>query len=130
SPEQFRRGTNMACVNVTATVTGGLSPAPIQASLTIDGNSVVDTPGLAYLLSSCDAVTFTNNVAERANTIPFTVTHTGEAIFAKASGSMMVTRAPRTPVVDYRELVYSGTTDKGVFVARTCTTAVRVEGAT
>jgi hypothetical protein len=130
SSEIFQAGTNMACVNVTASVRTGLTPAPLHRRLTLDANVVVDTPGLAYLLASCDGVTFTNNTSERSNTVAWSELRSGEAIYAKASGSIMVTRASNVTMTGNRELVFSGTTDRGIYVDAESTSAIRQENNT
>jgi hypothetical protein len=146
----FLKMPNMACVNVTAAVRDGMSRVAVHRDIRIEGNVVVDTPGLAFLVSSCEGVTLANNTVERANTRPWseqatgeannTVERantrpwseqaTGEAVDAKASGSIMITRASRVAVTGNRELVFSGGADKGIYVDPRNTSEVTLDGNT
>ena len=111
--ERNAGGRHMACINLVAD-TGRLAEGIAHRNVTIENNTIEDTPGLAILVSSSDTVTIRGNTIIDANSQPFD--KTGEAIDAKAGGAIMVTRASNVVIGKNTEKATRKRFAEGVYI--------------
>ncbi len=106
----------MGCLNLVADVQSGISDYPVHKNVLIEGNTIINTIGLAILVASSDGVTVHNNTINGSNMQSFDVIRSGVAIDAKAMRSIMVTRASNITVTGNRQVISLSQHDKGVYV--------------
>lgn len=119
-------GRHMACVSLIAEVPTGIGDAPVHRNVTFERNTIRDTPGLALLVASSEGVVIKDNVIIDANTEPFD--HTGEAIDAKAEGTIMVTRASCVTITGNKRVGSRTAHRKGIHIDARNTDCVTIEG--
>jgi len=106
----------IAGINVVTDVLTGMGAYPLLKNILIERNTVIDVPGLAILIASCQGVTVRDNTVVRSNQEPFEKYRTGEGIDAKAKGSIMVTRASNVTITGNRQIITPDMFDKGIYV--------------
>jgi uncharacterized repeat protein (TIGR01451 family) len=124
SPEIYSQGRHMGAISLVADVPSGISAYPVHRNVVIEGNTIIDTPGLAILVGSSDGVTMQNNTIIRSNQISFAQLRSGVDIDATAHGSIMVTRASNVSVTGNRQILTSDMFDHGIYVDARNTTNV------
>ena len=102
-------------------------PAVVHRNITIENNTIEETPGLAVLVASADHVVVRNNTIIRSNQLSFASLRTGADIDAAARGSMMVTRASNVNITGNRQVLSDDMFDSGVYVDSRNTVAVTVD---
>ena len=93
-------GRHMAAVTVAVETPQGLGEEPLHCDLLIEGNTVRNTPGLAFQISSAKNVVLRENRIEDSNLEPFQ--GTGSAIGDSADGSIMVTKSTNVEITGNR----------------------------
>jgi hypothetical protein len=93
-------GRNMAAVSLSVDTPEGIGDAPGHREVLLEGNTVRDTPGLAFQISSAQGVVLRENRIEDSNLEPFQ--NTGSACGDTADGSIMVHKASDVEIVGNR----------------------------
>ena len=121
-------GETMGAVNITADVPGTVSDYPVNKNILFEGNTIIDTPGLAMFVASGSGLTISNNVIINSNTLgPFPPWY-GSSISVTPHGSLMVTKAANVLLTGNLQLSTTQQIEKGVFVDPTTTTGVTSQG--
>jgi uncharacterized protein (TIGR03437 family) len=107
---------HMGCLNVTSDVLSGISDYPVHNNVLIEGNTIINTIGLAVLIASSDGVIVRNNIINGSNMESYDVIRSGAAIDATAMRSIMVTRTANVTVAGNRQVISLSQYDKGVYV--------------
>ena len=107
---------HIGCLNLMADVRSGISDYPVHKNVLIEGNTIINTAGLAILVASSDGVIVRNNTINGSNMQSFDVLRSGVGIDAKAMRSIMVTRASNVTVAGNRQVISLSQYDKGVYV--------------
>ncbi len=121
-------GETMAAVNITADVPGTVSDYPVNKNILFDGNTIIDTPGLAMFVASGSGLTISNNVIINSNTLgPFPPWY-GSSISVTPHGSLMVTKASNVLLTGNLQLQTPQQIEKGVFINQQTTSGITSQG--
>ena len=122
--ERSAAGRHMACINVLVDA-GGLGDYPLHRNITIEENTIRDTPGLAMLIASAENVAIRNNQIVDANTEPFE--NCGAGIDARAQGTIMVTRASSVKITGNQYSRTKPVHDAGIYVDQRNTRGITIK---
>jgi hypothetical protein len=121
-------GETMAAVNITADVPGTVSDYPVNKNILFEGNTIIDTPGLAMFVASASGVTISNNVIINSNTLGAFPPWYGSSISVTPHGSLMVTKASNVLISGNLQLTTPQQTEKGVFIDQQTTSGITSQG--
>jgi hypothetical protein len=108
--EKLAAGPVLAAVNVFSDVANGIGSAPVHQDVTLERNTIIDTPGRAILIASAKRVRLAHNSVVDANTRPAMMSSDGPAC------SVFITRSSEVTIDGHSERATQKTYGEGVAV--------------